>query len=77
MRNRRLCNSVSIHFFAACTAFCNHAFNPLFLPSLVGNGMQYPGRVYSRAVIMIWPKAHRTDVQIQSRGGRAIIEGAK
>jgi len=39
--------------------------------------MQYMGRVYSRAVIMIWPKTHRRDVQIQSRGGRAVIEGAK
>ena len=39
----------------------------------LGNGMPYPGRVYSRAVIIIWPKSHRQCVQMQSKGGRAVL----
>ena len=40
-----------------------------------GNGGYiYPGRVYSRAVIIIWPKSHRQFVQMQSKGGRAVIQ---
>ena len=40
-----------------------------------GNGGYiYPGRVYSRAVIIIWPQSHRELVQMQSKGGRAVLE---
>jgi hypothetical protein len=38
----------------------------------LGNGMAYPGRSYSRAVILLWPKAHRDAVQLQSKGGRKV-----
>lgn len=37
----------------------------------LGNGGCYMGRMYSRAVILLWPKSHRKDVQMQSKGGRA------
>ena len=40
----------------------------------LGNGMPYMGRVYSRAVIMIWPRAHREGVQMQAKGGRAVLK---
>ena len=40
----------------------------------LGNGAPYPGRVYSRAVIIIWPKSHRKYVQMQSKGGWAVIQ---
>ena len=40
----------------------------------LGNGGCYMGRVYSRAVIMIWPKSHRQDVQSQSKGGRSVLQ---
>lgn len=31
-----------------------------------------PGRAYSRAVILMWPKEHRKCVQIQTKGGREV-----
>jgi len=34
--------------------------------------MPYPGRQYSRAVIMIWPKAHREDVKMQAKGNKEV-----
>ena len=40
----------------------------------LGNGMPYPGRKYSRAVLLIWPKAHRRDIQSQTKGGRAVLK---
>lgn len=40
----------------------------------LGNGGAiWPGRVYSRAVILIWPRSNRNDVQRQSRGGCAVL----
>ena len=40
----------------------------------LGNGgVIYSGRVYSRAVILIWPRSNRNDIQCQSRGGRAVL----
>ncbi|KAL7537607.1 hypothetical protein ACHAWF_014939 [Thalassiosira exigua] len=39
----------------------------------LGNGMPYPGRIYSRAVILIWPRAHQRDIQMQSKGGRELL----
>ncbi|KAL7543990.1 hypothetical protein ACHAWF_007499 [Thalassiosira exigua] len=39
----------------------------------LGNGMVYEGRAYSRAVILIWPRAHQRDVQMQSKGGRELL----
>ena len=43
----------------------------------LGNGMPYPGRVYSRAVIIIWPKSHREFVQMQSKGGWEVYQQEK
>jgi len=40
----------------------------------LGNGMPYMGRTYSRAVLLIWPKAHRRDIQSQTKGGRAVLK---
>ena len=40
----------------------------------LGNGgVIYSGRVYSRAVILTWPRSNRNDVQRQSRGGRDVL----
>jgi hypothetical protein len=47
-----------------------HYYFVLLFP--VGNGMPYMGRQYSRAVIMIWPKAHREEIQIQAKGNKAV-----
>jgi len=43
----------------------------------VGNGMPYEGRVYSRAVIVMWPKQHRAAVQKQTKGGAAAAAAAE
>jgi len=40
----------------------------------LGNGMPYPGRWYSRSVILVWPKEHREAIELQSKGGRAMKE---
>ncbi|KAL9190754.1 hypothetical protein ACHAXT_000460 [Thalassiosira profunda] len=39
----------------------------------LGNGGCYMGRMYSRAVILLWPKAHRQDVQGQRKGGKQAL----
>lgn len=38
----------------------------------LGNGCPYEGRIYSRAVILIWPKAHREAIELQTKGGRSV-----
>ncbi|KAL3795583.1 hypothetical protein ACHAWO_001578 [Cyclotella atomus] len=35
-----------------------------------GNSMPHLGRHYSRAVVMIWPKAHREDIRTQAKGNK-------
>ena len=56
------CSDINISFHSAFTLF---SFS-------VGNGMPYPGRQYSRAVIMIWPKAHREDIKMQAKGNKEV-----
>jgi hypothetical protein len=34
--------------------------------------MSYPGRCYSRSVILIWPQEHREAIELQSKGGLAV-----
>lgn len=43
----------------------------------LGNGMPYPGRWYSRSVILLWPKENREVVELQSKGGRASKRNSK
>jgi hypothetical protein len=39
--------------------------------------MPYPGRCYSRSVILVWPQEHREAIELQSKCGRAVkIAGA-
>ena len=42
----------------------------------VGNGCPYMGRIYSRAVILLWPKANREAIELQTKGGRAAKNGS-
>ena len=48
--------------------------SPKEVEFLGNGGYIYPGRVYSRAVIIVWPKSHRERVQIQSKGGRVVLQ---
>ena len=42
----------------------------------VGNGCPYMGRIYSRAVILLWPRANREAIEMQTKGGRAVKNGS-
>jgi hypothetical protein len=54
-----------------CSSSTLIQFNFLSLLSVpVGNSMPHLGRHYSRAVVMIWPKAHREDIRTQAKGNK-------